>query len=246
MHKRSIPPGFPLDASVSDDRALESVRVILNDQHIYDSQTDSDAAKKLKESNRRLLPFRVPLTLQEGKNTVVITARDNNQEQSEQRISLMYEKKVVDFELENPSDVDVDIPQGPDKNPDAVALVIGIGKYRDVADATFADRDARVFREYLIKTFGYSEDRISLLTNERATYRDIERALHKIANQLAPDRWSDVIVFYAGHGTFNTEGTTHYLVSYEGDPNHPEDGYPLDRFLPTIGDVKREICYRLY
>ena len=52
------------------------------------------------------------------------------------------------------------------------ALVIGIGKYREtgVVDATFADRDAIAFKEYLVKTFGFSNDRVFLLTNDRATY----------------------------------------------------------------------------
>ena len=124
-------------------------------------QGNSDAARQLKNSNRTLLSFKVPLTLWEGKNTVVITARDNNHEQSDKSISLIYERKAIADGLEeNPSDVDVDIPQGPDKNPDALALVIGIGDYRDIADATFADRDAIAFREYLIQSFGYSADRI--------------------------------------------------------------------------------------
>lgn len=233
-------PDLVLDATVSDDRALESVQVMLNDRHIYDSQTDRDASIQLKNSNRTLLPFKVPLTLREGKNSIVITARDNNQEQRNQFISLIYERKVVTLGLENPSDVDVDIPQGDAKNPDALALVIGIGKYRDVTAATFADRDAIAFREYLIQSFRYSADRIFLLTNERATYRDIERGLEKIANQLTPNRQSDVIVFYAGHGTFKMESgsATHYLVSYEGDPNYPDDGYPLDAFYQKLSRLE--------
>lgn len=230
-------PNLTLDVSVSDDRGLEDVRVRLNDQHTYDSQTDPDAAQQLKDSNRRLLSVDVPLILREGENSVVVTAWDNNHEQSRESIFLIYElKAVVPGGLENPSDVDVDIPQGPTKNSDALALVIGIGEYRDVAAATFADRDAIAFREYLLQSFGYSADRIFLLTNERATYRDIERGLEKIANKLTPNRGSDVIVFYAGHGTFKMEGgsATHYLVSYEGDPNDPDDGYPLDAFYQKL------------
>ncbi len=228
-------PNFILEVSVSDDRGLDGVQVRLNDEHIYDSQTDPDATQQLKVSNRMLLSFDVPLRLWEGANRVVITARDNNHEQAHQSISLTYERKEVATELENPSDVDVDIPQGPAKNPDAVALVIGIGEYRDVASATYADRDAIAFREYLLQSFGYSDDRIFLLTNDRATRSDIERGLVKIADRLAPNRGSDVIVFYAGHGTFKMEGerAVHYLVSYEADPNNPA-GYPLDAFYQRL------------
>ena len=226
---------FTLEASVSDDRGLDGVRVTLNDRRTYDSQTALDAARQLKDSNRRLLSFTVPLLLREGENSVVITARDNDNQQNDRSISLIYERKAVVLELQNPSDVDVDIPQGPAKNPDAVALVIGIGKYRDVASATYADRDATAFREYLLQSFGYSDDRIFLLTNDRATRTDIEDGLVKIADRLAPNRGSDVIVFYAGHGTFKMEGerAVHYLVSYEADPNNPA-GYPLDAFYQRL------------
>ena len=233
-------PDFILDASVSDDRGLAVVQVTLNNRRIYDSQTSPDAALQLKDkdSNRRLLSFDVRLTLQEGENQVIITARDNNNQQTRKSVSLTYEQKTVALGLENPSDVDVDIPQGPAKNPDAVALVIGIGEYRDVADATFADRDAIAFRKYLIQSFGYSADRIFLLTNDRATRSDIELGLTKIADRLVPNRGSDVIVFYAGHGTFKMEGerAVHYLVSYEADPNNPA-GYPLNAFYQSLSQL---------
>ena len=230
---------FTLQASASDDRALENVQVMLDDRRIYDSQTASDTTQQLEASNRRLLSFVVPLRLREGKNSVVITAWDNDNQQVRQSISLIYERRTVVPGLENPSDVDVDLPQGRAKNPDAVALVIGIGKYRDVASATYADRDAIAFREYLIQMFGYSGDRIFLLTNDRATYRDIELGLTKIADRLVPNRQSDVIVFYAGHGTFKMEDkrAMHYLVSYEADPNYPDAGYPLDAFYQRLAGL---------
>ena len=230
---------FTLQASASDDRALENVQVMLDDRRIYDSQTAPDATQQLEASNRRLLSFVVPLRLREGKNSVVITAWDNDNQQVRQSISLIYERRTVVSRLENPSDVDVDLPQGRAKNPDAVALVIGIGKYRDVASATYADRDAIAFREYLIQMFGYSGDRIFLLTNDRATYRDIELGLTKIADRLVPNRQSDVIVFYAGHGTFKMEDkhAMHYFVSYEADPNYPDAGYPLDAFYQRLAGL---------
>ena len=231
-------PNFTLEASVSDDRGLDSVRVKLNDEYIYDSQTAPYATQRLKV-NRTLLPFEVSLRLWEGANRVVITARDNNHEQAYQSISLTYERKAVATGLENPSDVDVDIPQGGAKNPDALALVIGIGKYRDVTDVTFADRDAIAFREYLLQTFGYSDDRIFLLENNRAAHQDIKEGLTKIANRLVPNRGSDVIVFYAGHGTFKMEGerAVHYLVPYGANPNNPDTGYPLDTFYQSLSKL---------
>ena len=232
---------FILGASVSDNRRLDAVQVTLNGSRIYDFQGDPDAAQQLLESNRTLFSFDVPMHLQEGENKIVITARDNDNEQASRSISVTYERKTSIIGLNAPhSDVDVDIPQGREKNADALALVIGIGKYRDVADATFSDRDAIAFKEYLVRTFGFSSDRVFLLTNEYATYRDIERGLRRIESQLAPNERSDVVVFYAGHGTFKIENNraSHYLVSYEADPNYPEDGYPLDVFYDSLARLE--------
>ena len=232
---------FILGASVSDNRGLDAVQVTLNGSRIYDFQGDPDAAQQLLESNRTLFSFDVPMHLQEGENKIVITARDNDNEQASRSISVTYERKTSIIGLNAPhSDVDVDIPQGREKNADALALVIGIGKYRDVADATFSDRDAIAFKEYLVRTFGFSSDRVFLLTNEHATYRDIERGLRRIESRLVPNERSDVVVFYAGHGTFKIENnrTSHYLVSYEANPNYPEDGYPLDVFYDSLARLE--------
>lgn len=231
---------FILEASVSDDGGLDGVQARLNDERIYDSQTAPGAAQQLQAANRRILSFKESLQLREGKNSILITARDNDQERSERRISLIYEKKAVEFGLANPSDVDVDIPQGRAKNKYALALVIGIEDYRDIADATFADRDAIAFREYLIKTFGYSEDRIFLRTNVHATRSGIEGDLMKVADRLVPDRQSDVIVFYSGHGTVQMEGerAVHYLVPHEAElDNFTVYGYPLNEFYQKLAQL---------
>ena len=234
-------PNFTLRASVNDDRGLDVVQVTLNGELNYDSQTDPGAPRQLQESNRLGLIFDVPLKLREGENSVVITARDDNNQHVKKSISINFVRKQVVAGLDNPSDVDVDIPQGRGKNPDAVALVIGIGNYRDAVDATYADRDAVAFREYLIKTFGYSEDRISILTNDRATHRDIDRGLRFIEDRIESGRPSDVVIFYAGHGTFKIEADkspSHYLVPYDADPNDPEDGYPLDAFYNRLSRLQ--------
>ena len=234
-------PNYTLRASVNDDRGLAVVQVTLNGEREYDSQADPDAARKLQASNHLGLAFDVPLRLREGENSIVIAARDDNNQHARKSIHINFVRKQAVAGLDNPSDADVDIPQGRAKNPDAVALVIGIGDYRDVGDATYADRDAIAFREYLIKTFGYSDDRIRILTNDRATYRDIDRGLRFIEDRIAPDGHSDVVVFYAGHGTLRIEkdsSPSQYLVPYDADPNVPDDGYPLGEFYNRLSRLE--------
>ena len=64
-------------------------------------------------------------------------------------------------------DVDIDIPKTQMKNPDAIALVIGNGKYlhKDVPEVTFAHHDAEIIKKYLIKTLGYREGNILFETD---------------------------------------------------------------------------------
>ena len=74
----------------------------------------------------------------------------------------------------------------------------------------------------------------------RATRSDIESDLKKVADQLVTDRQSDVIVFYAGHGTFQMEGerAVHYLVPYEAQQdNLTVYGYPLDGFYQKLAQL---------
>ena len=121
--QRVYSPNFNLRASVSDDIGLDVVQVMRNQERLYDSQTHSDAARQLQESSRRLLTFNVQLILSEGENDIAIIARDNNNEQTHHSISVTYERKENAIGLDAPySDVDVDIPQGREKNPSAVCI----------------------------------------------------------------------------------------------------------------------------
>lgn len=85
---------FTLRASASDDKGLDVVWVTRNDTRLYDSQTDPDAARQLQESNRRLLSFDLEMSLQEGKNNVVITARDSSNRQVSHTLNLIYERRT--------------------------------------------------------------------------------------------------------------------------------------------------------
>ena len=124
--------------------------------------------------------------------------------------------------LDNPSDVDVEIPKGKVQNPNAVALVIGIEKYQNVSPALYGGRDALAFKQYLIDLLGLNDANIILLTNERATLGGIRTALRKLENLITPGR-SDVFVFYSGHGAPTVDSKQAFLIPYDGDPNYPQD-----------------------
>ncbi len=81
---------FPLRVVTSDDMGLTVVRVTRNGTNVYDSQKDPDAAQQLQESNGRLLSFDLEMSLQEGENDVVITARDSSNQTVNHTLNLIY------------------------------------------------------------------------------------------------------------------------------------------------------------
>ena len=56
------------------------------------------------------------------------------------------------------------------RNPNAVAVVIGISKFenKDIQGVDFARRDAMAMKEYLVKTLGYNEANITEFYDENA------------------------------------------------------------------------------
>lgn len=137
------------------------------------------------------------------------------------------------------SDVDRIIPEG--INPDAsrtFAMIIGNEHYTesDCADVPYAVSDATSFKEYCIKALGLPEKNIYFRTD--ATLNNMRRAIRFIrdrANVLGGD--VKVLVYYAGHGIPNENGTDSYLLPADGTPGDPESAYQLSRFYAELGEI---------
>lgn len=136
------------------------------------------------------------------------------------------------------SDVDV-VPSGltPRKKP-AYAIVVGIEQYRqNLPRADFADHDARIVREYLVKVLGYSEENVVLLSNDQSTKSDLEKYVEKwLPNRVDQD--DSVFVYFSGHGAPNPKTGDAYLVPFDGDPAYIETtGYSLKRLYDNLGKL---------
>lgn len=81
-----------------------------------------------------------------------------------------------------------------------LGLIVAVENYHnDVPQVKYATDDAVQFRNSLI-ALGCQEDRLKLLTNEKATKTTIEQSIKEIASSA---RETDTIVFYfAGHGYY--------------------------------------------
>jgi uncharacterized caspase-like protein/tetratricopeptide (TPR) repeat protein len=103
------------------------------------------------------------------------------------------------------------------------AVVIGVSRYKNLAPKSqleFAHRDAEDFAAFLRspKGGGYPPSQLKLLTNQAATLSAIRSALGTtLPRSVAPEDM--VIIFFAGHGTVESERDG-YLLAYDSDPQN--------------------------
>lgn len=136
------------------------------------------------------------------------------------------------------SDVDTVLTIVPPRKRPAYAVVVGIEQYRQgLPKADFADHDARIMRDYLVKGLGYQEENVVLLSNDRATKTDMEKYFEKwLVNRV--DQGDSVFVYFSGHGAPNPKTGEAYIVPYDGDPAYIDTtGYPLKRLYEQLAKL---------
>jgi ferredoxin len=119
-----------------------------------------------------------------------------------------------------------------------LAVVFGIEDYRYAPDARFASNDAEVFRDYLMRRFGFDDERILFRLDGQATVGEFDRA-------FSPGGWlgrqassrSDVLIFFAGHGAVDSETGKPMLLPHDADPEVPRTAYPLEELLTGLDAI---------
>jgi len=142
-------------------------------------------------------------------------------------------------------DVDVNILQTHIKNPDGIAVVIGNRYYKspEIPEVKFADNDARVVKEYLVRTLGYKETNIIFKLD--ATKAEFEQIFGirgnpegKLNEYIKPGM-SDVFIYYSGHGAPDPNTRKGYFIPSDCDSSRFSlNGYPLDVFYENIAKLK--------
>jgi len=138
----------------------------------------------------------------------------------------------------------MNIPTTLIKRPEAVAVVIGNRDYqiKDVPTVEFAQRDAAIMKEYLLKTLGYQEENIIYLSNATkaqldATFGTEGEYRGRLFSYIKPNR-SEVFVYYSGHGAPDPQSKQAYLVPVDADPAFVRlNGYSLNTFYKNLGNL---------
>ena len=105
----------------------------------------------------------------------------------------------------------------PDNNK--VAIIIGIEKYDQSPNATYANIDAKYFFEYTRRAFGVKKQNINLLIDNDASLTKTYSALSKWLPSKIKSNQTDLIVFFAGHGLASSDGQELYLLLQDSDPD---------------------------
>lgn len=138
------------------------------------------------------------------------------------------------------SDIETDIPDLDRKNPDAVAVVIGISHYKssDIPEVAYAVKGANLVRDYFEKTFGVDKRKIIFATDENASLSDFRKIFEeKLMDYITPGK-SDVYIYYQGHGVPDPESKEAYFVPYDCDPSYARStGYPLKEFYNRLAQL---------
>ncbi|MDD5628470.1 MAG: caspase family protein [Elusimicrobia bacterium] len=117
------------------------------------------------------------------------------------------------------------------------AVVVGIGKYSDVPEAQFAERDAQAVRNHLV-ALGFPERNIKSLIGSRATKGNLEAYVEDWLPRNVKDG-GRVFFFFSGHGAPDPESGQAYLMPWDGNPSYlNKTAYPLKKLYAKLGSLK--------
>jgi len=121
------------------------------------------------------------------------------------------------------------------------AVVVGISKYQNagkagLANLVYADSDAEAFSAAL-KSQGWKESNVKVLTNEQATEKNVKIALESWLTKAGPDDL--IVLFWSGHGYPDPEDPEKvYFACHDTDLSIPATGYRMDKVRAAIAEAK--------
>jgi uncharacterized caspase-like protein len=130
-------------------------------------------------------------------------------------------------------------------DPNSWGLIIGIENYANLPAVDYAEKDARLVREYFTKVMGIPEKNVTTLIDSQATKGKIEGILRSYL-PMNLDKQATLYVYFAGHGVPSVQDGDAFIVTYDGEPRLIEyTGYKLKTLYTDIGNLpaKRAIIF---
>lgn len=206
---------------------------------LIDKGANINVANKMGES---------PLKLAEEKGySLVVRLLKDAEEKQYGRITGSDPTAVTDNKtLAAISDVDKDIPTNSLSRPNTYALIIGnedystfqMGLSKEV-NVDYAINDAKVFKEYCIKTLGVPEKQVKLLLN--ATAGQMNQGIAWINNLAMLDAGkAELIFYYSGHGLPDDKAREPYLIPVDISGNNITMGLKLTDIYSKLNEYSAQ------
>lgn len=140
-------------------------------------------------------------------------------------------------------DVDSNIPQGAKAGQYDIAVIIGNKAYgENIPAVAYADRDALVMKEYVLRTMGFDE--ANVIYAENATLSKLneifgtENAPKGRLYKYVKPNVSRVFIYYGGHGAPDLESGDAFFVPVDGNPEYIRaSGYRLQTFYDNLSKL---------
>jgi len=237
-------PSYNLEILARAPQRIRGLRAWLNGEMQYNLQTETLDQSKLRRANDLVLNTVISLNHLRSDRVnrlrVVLEGEDRATREYEQEI--VFEE--LDFDIVDGLDPNVDVNKPPRtalRNQDAVALLVGISRYRNrgcsIPPVEFAAQDVGAVKQTLIRTLGYREENIIVLLDEDATKNDIELALKVDLPEMIKPETSDLLIYFCGHGAPGPDKKSGYIIPYNGNPAENRiqlTSYALDEFYAAV------------
>ena len=221
-------------AMATSSKGVAQVRVTLNGAEVF---------QQAERTPQKSVAITVPLTLREGTNAIVVSAREPDGTARQEVRTVLYDRPKVAAPTPAPASA---------PPPARWAVVIGVGRYdnRGIPSLTYTVPDAEAVYQMLIGQAEFKKEHVLLLTDKtekKPTLRNIKWALGTF---LARSAGKDdlVVIFYAGHGApevdqrgIENDGLAKYLVPSDADPDDLySTGLPMDEFQTIFGRIEAD------
>jgi len=141
------------------------------------------------------------------------------------------------------ADVDINIPITQTISNHKYALVIGNEDYKtyqtgitNEVNVKYAENDAVIFSQYLIKTLGVPKDNITLSLN--ATSAQMKQGLSKMTHLIESDPNAQIIIYFAGHGLPETNTKEQYLIPVDVSGTDLSEAISINEIISDLGQYE--------
>lgn len=121
------------------------------------------------------------------------------------------------------------------------AFLIGIDEYQHVSKLQTAVNDVRKLRDVLLSRYGFSPEKIIMLTNQHATREAIEDTFFALTHEVGPE--DSLFIYYAGHGQMDLQGRRGFWIPVDGKPRSPGTYISNARIRDEIAAMQAKHVY---